>query len=87
MSPVGFCDILGKKKFKSGFMSVMDEDREERPPFVVAEDNNVTIVKTLVRQDRRITVNQLSSETGLRIGSKELILIDHLNIKKGFFVW
>ena len=47
----------------------MDEDREGCPP---------TEVKKLVLHDRRITitVKHLSSETGISVGSIELILND-----------
>ncbi|GFR78108.1 histone-lysine N-methyltransferase SETMAR [Elysia marginata] len=45
------------RKFKSGFLSVMDEHREGRPPSVVTE-KNVSTVEKLIMQDRRITVKQ-----------------------------
>ena len=55
----------------------MDEDREGCSPFVVTEDN-VNIVEKLVLQDQRITVKQLSSETGISLESFELIHNDNL---------
>ena len=61
MSLIEYCDISGKK-FKSGFMSTIYENREERPAFVVTEDN-VTIVKKLVLQNQHISVKQLSDKT------------------------
>ena len=59
----------------------MDEDRKGRPPFMVTGDN-VTRVKNLVLQDKRITVKQLLSDLGISVGSIELILYDHLNMNK-----
>ena len=56
------------RKFKSGYRWVMDEDNEWSLSTVVAEDN-FGIVKELVLQDRRITIKQLSSETGISLGS------------------
>ena len=35
------------RKFKTGFMSVIDEDHEGRLPFVITEDN-VTVVKRMI---------------------------------------
>ncbi|GFR62469.1 histone-lysine N-methyltransferase SETMAR [Elysia marginata] len=46
------------RKFKSGFLSVMDEHREGRPPSVVTE-KNVSTVEKLIMQDRRITIKHL----------------------------
>ncbi|GFR80728.1 transposase [Elysia marginata] len=69
------------RKFKSGFLSVMDEHREGRPPSVLTE-KNVSTVEKLIMQDRRITVKQLAFETKISIGSVETILHDHLNLNK-----
>ena len=68
------------RKFKSVFMSLIGEDREGSSLFVVTEDN-VTIVKKLL-QDKRLTVKQVSNETGIIVGSIELILLDHHNMNK-----
>ena len=56
------------RNFKSGFLSVMDEQREGRPASVVTE-KNVSTVEKLVKEDRRITVKQLASETRISLGS------------------
>ncbi|RUS72383.1 hypothetical protein EGW08_019863 [Elysia chlorotica] len=74
------------RKFKSGFLSVMDEPREGRPTSVVTE-KNVSTVEGLVKQDRRITVKQLASETRISVGSVEKILHDHLNLNKVSARW
>ncbi|RUS70844.1 hypothetical protein EGW08_021391 [Elysia chlorotica] len=74
------------RKFKSGFLSVMDEPREGRPTSVVTE-KNVSTVEGLVKQDRRITVKQLASETRISVGAVEKILHDHLNLNKVSARW
>ena len=74
------------RNFKSGFFSVMDEPREGRPTSVVTE-KNVSTVEKLVKEDRRITVEQLASETRISVGSVEKILHDHLNLNKVSARW
>ena len=68
------------RKFKSVFKSLIGEDREGSSLFVVIEDK-IIIVKKLL-QDQRLTVKHLSSETGIIVGSIELILYGHLNMNK-----
>ena len=43
------------RKFQSGFLSIQDSPREGRPNFVVTEDS-VCQVKTLLLEDRPVTV-------------------------------
>ena len=74
------------RKFKSVFLSVMDQPREGRPTSVVTE-KNVSTVEKLVKQDRRITVKQLASETRISVDSVEKILHDHLNLNKVSARW
>ncbi|GFR67340.1 histone-lysine N-methyltransferase SETMAR [Elysia marginata] len=74
------------RKFKSGFLSVMDEHSEGRTPSVVTEKNASTVEK-LIMQDRRITVKQLAFETKISIGSVETILHDHPNLNKVSARW
>ncbi|RUS70893.1 hypothetical protein EGW08_021347 [Elysia chlorotica] len=65
------------RKFKSGFLSVMDEPREGRPTSVVTE-KNVSTVEGLVKQDRRITVKQLASETRISVAPSDFCLFPNL---------
>ena len=74
------------RKFKSGFLSVIDEPREGRLAAVVIE-KNVSTVKKRVKQDRRITFKQLASETRISVGSVEKILHDPLNLNKVSARW
>ena len=74
------------RKFKSGFLSVIDEPREGRLAAVVIE-KNVSTVEKLEKRDRRITVKQLASETRISVGSVEKILHDPLNLNKVSARW
>ena len=74
------------RKFKSGFLSIHDSPREGRPNFDVTEDS-VCQVKTLVLEDRRITVKQLAAITKMSVGSIETILHDHLHMSKVSARW
>ena len=60
--------------------------REGRPNFVVTEDS-VCQVKTLVLEDRRVTVKQLAAITKISLGSIETILHDHLHMSKVSARW
>ena len=69
------------RKFKSCFLSIHDS-----PNFVVTEDS-VCQVKTLVLEDRRVTVKQLAAITKMSVGSIETILHDHLHMSKVSARW
>ena len=66
------------RKFKSGFISDIDETSEGHQPVV----DYVTKERKLAQQYRHVTVKQLSNETGISVGSIELIFHDALNINK-----
>ena len=74
------------RNFKSGFLSIHDSPREGRPKFVVTEDS-VCQLKTLVLEDRRVTVKQLAAITKMSVGSIETILHDHLHMSKVSARW
>ena len=69
------------RKFKSGFLPIHDSPQERRQHFVVTEDS-ICQVKTLVLEDRRVTVKQLAAITKTSVGSIETILHDHLHMSK-----
>ncbi|XP_005093864.1 protein GVQW3 [Aplysia californica] len=76
------------KRFKCGNMSIEDNPREGRPVSAVTEDN-VSKVKKIVLNDRRVTLGQLcaETETGLSYGSVETILHGLLNLSKVSSRW
>ncbi|VVC27483.1 Winged helix-turn-helix DNA-binding domain [Cinara cedri] len=67
--------------FKNGRESVGDEPRSGRS-VEARTDNNVQRVRTLVHQDRRLTVRMLSDELNLKRETVRKILTDDLSIKK-----
>ncbi|VVC36258.1 Winged helix-turn-helix DNA-binding domain [Cinara cedri] len=69
------------KIFKNGRESVGDEPRSRRP-VEVRTDNNVQRVRTLVHQDRRLTVRMLADELNLKRETVRKILTDDLSMKK-----
>ena len=73
------------RKFKSGFLSIHDSTREGRPNFVT--EDSVCQVKTLVLEDRRVTVKQFAAITKMSVGSIETILHDHLHMSKVSARW
>ena len=66
-------------------MLVVNEIHEGRLPFVTTEDNVTKVKKKLFLLDRHIPVKHLSSETGTRVESNELILHEYLDMKIGFW--
>ncbi|VVC30289.1 Winged helix-turn-helix DNA-binding domain [Cinara cedri] len=69
------------KNFKNDRESVGDEPRSGRP-VEARTDNNVQRVRTLVHQDRRLTVRMLADELNLKRETVRKILTDDLSMKK-----
>ena len=74
------------RKFKFGFPGVRDEVRSGRPVEAITE-KNVSKVKALVLEDRRITIKELIFQTKLSRGTIGRILHDHLNMSKVCARW
>ena len=74
------------RKFKFGFPGVRDEVRSGRPVEAITE-KNVSKVKGLVLEDRRITIKELIFQTKLSRGTIGRILHDHLNMSKVCARW
>ena len=68
-------------RFKDGSTSVDSEPRHGRPS-TSRNDNVINQVRTLVMQDRRITVRELADEVGVSIGSVHTILTADLGLRR-----
>ena len=69
------------KAFSEGRESIKDEPCSGRPS-TSKTDNNVEIVRALVRSDRRLTVRMIASELNLKHTSVHQILSEELTMKK-----
>ena len=69
------------KAFSEGRESFKDEPRSGRPS-TSKSDNNVEIVRALVRSDRRLTVQMIASELNLNHTTVHQILTEELAMKK-----
>ena len=74
------------KAFKAGKFSVDDDTRPGRPKTSVTKAN-IAAVKTVVEQDARLFVKDISSCTGISEGSVQTILKKHLDLRKVCARW
>ncbi|PNF29274.1 hypothetical protein B7P43_G08953 [Cryptotermes secundus] len=68
-------------RFKDGRTSVDSEPRSGRPS-TSRNENVIEQVRTLVMEDRRITVRELANEIGVSIGSVHSILTEDLCMRR-----
>ena len=68
-------------RFKDGRASVESEPRSGRPS-TSRNDDGINQVRTLVLQDRRITIRELSDEVNISTGSIHSILHDDLGLRR-----
>lgn len=73
--------FLWHKQFENGRESVEDEARAGRP-VQVRTDANAQRVRTLIREDRRLTVRMLSSELGMNRETVRQILTNDFGMRK-----
>lgn len=69
------------KRFKNGDMSIEDQPRSGRP-CTARTDTNVEIIRTLVLEDRRRTIDQLENISGLSWSSIQRILSEDLHLRR-----
>ncbi|XP_050522590.1 protein GVQW3-like [Daktulosphaira vitifoliae] len=69
------------KQFKEGRENVEDEERVGRP-VEVRTDANAQRVRSLIREDRRLTVRMVSSELGINRETVRQILINDFGMRK-----
>jgi len=68
-------------RFKDGCTSV-ESDARSRRPSISQNDELIDQVRTLVTQDRRVTVRELAEVLGISSGSVHSILTDDLSMQR-----
>lgn len=74
------------KKFSQGRSNIVDELRSGRP-IQIATEKNVQLVNDLIKADRRITIDCVSSAIGCSVGLAYSIVHDRLNFHKVCARW
>ena len=69
------------KEYKEGRESI-ESERGKAPKPTLRTPENIRLVKTLIEEDRRKTVKELASESGLSVGTIFLIIHDDLGLSK-----
>ena len=69
------------RRFREGRTSLEDNEREGRPKTAVTEVNSEK-VRQLILNDRRVTVREIQSETGLCVASIHHIIHEELHMRK-----
>jgi histone-lysine N-methyltransferase SETMAR len=69
------------KQFKEGRVSIND-DRGKCAKPTLRTDDNLTLISNLVIADRRTSIQELATESGLSYGTVRTILHEDLNLSK-----
>ena len=69
------------KRFKEGRQQIEDDPREGRPSTSKSQEN-IKLVQNLVREDRRVTIDEIANEVGISHGSAFSILSEDLRLSK-----
>jgi len=69
------------KRFSNGRESVTDEERSGRPATSRTEEN-ITIVRQIVRENRRLTVRSVAAQVNIDRETVRKILIEDLDMRK-----
>ena len=69
------------RRFKDGRGDLEDDPRGGRPS-TSKNAQNIELVRNLIEEDRRITVNQIANELGISFGSTFSILTEDLGFSK-----
>jgi len=74
------------KQFKSGRVSIESQAGKSPKPTLRTEDN-VAMIRNMVESDRRVTIQELVSGSGLSTGTIHLILHEDLSLSKVSARW
>ena len=74
------------EKFKNGVTSVKDSPRPG-PAFTAVTEDNIAAVENVIRENRRVTVNEVASLLDISVGSAHHIIHDELQFRKVCARW
>lgn len=74
------------KEFQFGRTTLADDDRYGRP-VTVSTEQNVAMVRSLIKEDPRIMKEQMQDTLKLSSGSLDRILHDHLDVRSRCARW
>lgn len=73
-------------EFQRGRVSLMDDVREGRPKSAVSQEN-VDVVRQLVKEDRHVTYREIQEHLGIGMSQIQIILKEELGVRKLFSRW
>lgn len=74
------------RRFKVGRQSIENDPKEGRPCTVVT-DKSVAVIKSMIDEDARYTVQEIADITGIHSSSIFKILREHLGLRKVCARW
>jgi len=69
------------RRFKEGRTSVQSDPRSRRPS-TLRNEEMIAKVRTIFRNNRRLTVREIADDCGISVGSCDAILPDDLHMKR-----
>lgn len=69
------------KRFQKGRSSLEDEERSGRPSSSITEEN-VEVIRELIHEDRRRSIEDISRIVGVSYGSVQAVLTSELNMRR-----
>ena len=69
------------RRFKEGRTSVESDTRAGRPS-TSRNEEMIAKVRTIVRNNRRLTVREIADDCGISVGSCDAVLTDDLHMKR-----
>ena len=69
------------RRFKEGRTSAESDPRSGRPS-PSRDEEMIAKVRTIVRNNRRLTVREIADDCGISVGSCDAILTDDLHMKR-----
>ena len=74
-------DKWHKRRFTDGRTSIQDDPREGRPVKWRSEEN-IAVIRDIIRKDRRQSIKVVAQEAGISVGSCHAILHENLGMRR-----